>query len=880
MHDKLKMDATRWQRIQLLFHQATELPEAEQQVFLVTACGADGDLLSEVLAMLRADKTGSLLDQDMAHVAQQVLGGTNEEIASAAKGIGPYKLKEVLGEGGMGVVYLAERTDLGNQVAIKILRDAWLSPARRERFASEQRLLAQLNHPSIARLYDADTLADGTPWFVMEYVEGLPLTDYCRKFNCSIERCLRLFRQVCEAVQYAHAHAVIHRDLKPSNIFVKSDGSIRLLDFGIAKQIETLDAPVDQTKTLVRLMTPAYAAPEQIRGVNVGTHTDVYSLGVILYQLLTEKLPFVLSNLTPAEAASVVAGHDPGKPSAVASPARRSSVSKSAWGDLDTLCLTAMHKDPQHRYRSAEALIRDIDHYLKGEPLEARSERVSYRMGKFVRRHRRAVFTGALVFTVVTGLVIFFTIRLARARNAAVAEAARTERIQHFMMNLFEGGDESVGPSDTLRVITLLKRGVQEANTLNNDPKIQAELYQNLGSIYLKLGKFEDAASLLQSALDQRRSLFGPDSPEVADSLVDLALLRDAQGKYNEAETLARQGLEIAKRKLPPNHPALGRDTSTLGRILEDRGNYAQAIQVLEEAVRLQSQPDGPTSDLAETMTELANSHYYAGNYKTSDSLNRKVLEMDRQLYGNRHPHVADDLINLGAIQLDLGHFKEAEEYDRQALDIIRSFYGEDNPETASALTILGRALVTQGRDDEAAGMLQQALTIQEHAYGKVHPRIASVLNELGKIAQRQKKYQEAEHDFRRMAAIYRSVYAGKHYYIGIALSNLSGVYQDQKDYQQAEHLLREALKIYGQTLSPDHLNVGICRVRLGRLLIQERRYGEAQTESQTGYQILGKQTPPPEHWMQIVRNDLAQESSALKQTDAAKELAGEGMSP
>ena len=299
------MDTTRWQRIQALFHEAAALPEAERQAFLQTRCSGDDALQSEVLAMLEAESQGgSLLDRGMAHVAQQMLAG--KDPAAVAAKFGPYTIKDLLGEGGMGVVYLAERKDLGNLVAIKILRDAWLSPARRERFASEQRMLAQLNHPSIARLYDADTLPDGTPWFVMEYVEGLQLTDYCQQHNCSIERCLQLFRQVCEAVRYAHAHAVIHCDLKPSNIFVKSDGGVRLLDFGIAKEIETLDTSVNQTRTVMRLMTPAYAAPEQIRGERVGVHTDVYSLGVILYQLLTDKLPFDLSGLTPNEAASVV----------------------------------------------------------------------------------------------------------------------------------------------------------------------------------------------------------------------------------------------------------------------------------------------------------------------------------------------------------------------------------------------------------------------------------------------------------------------------------------------------------------------------------------------------------------------------------------------
>jgi serine/threonine protein kinase/Flp pilus assembly protein TadD len=871
------MDKIRWERIQALFHEAADLPPAEQDAFLTSACDWDAELVEEVRSMLREDwHQVSVLDRGMAELAHNVFAKTNPDHLPT-QNFGPYRLIRLLGEGGMGTVYLAERTDLGTQVAIKVLRDAWLSPARRERFAAEQRTLAQLNHPSIARLYDADALPDGTPWFSMEYVEGTPITEYCSLQHCSVEQQLQLFRSVCEAVQYAHSEAVIHRDLKPSNILVKQDGSIRLLDFGIAKQLESLDAPVKQTMTGLRLLTPAYAAPEQIRGDRVGIHTDVYSLGVILFELLTGQLPYDLSNLTPAEAASIIADHEPGKPSSIAKlnlPVLGSSpISKSAWADLDVLCLTAIHKDVTRRYRSAEALIRDIDHYLHAEPLEARPDNVSYRLRKFVQRNRRSVILTAAALVVMIGMLSFFTVRLARARNAALAEAARTERIQKFMLNLFDGGDQAVGPSDSLRVVTLVDRGLLEAKTLNNDPKLQGELYQNLGDIYEKLGKFDQADSLLQTALEQRKSVFGAESPEAAETLVELGLLRDAQGKYEDAERFVRQGLAIDKQRLSPGHPNVARATSALGKVLEDRGSYDAAIQVLEEAVKLQSAQGGSTTDLAETLTELANSHFYSGHYAASETLNQQVLAMDRRLYGDRHPHVADDLINLGAIQYDLGHYPEAEKFDRQALDITESFYGQGHPATASALTILGRTLVSEGKSDEAAGLLKQALQIEEQIYGKVHPRVAGTLNELGKISQKQGKLDDAEADFRRMAEIYREVYAGKHYYIGIALSNLAGVYVERKDYAGAEKLFREALQIYAQTLPPDHLNVGIARVRLGRALLMDKHYQDAEAESRSGFDILSKQPSAPDRWMQMARTDLVQEYEALHQPEKANQF-------
>jgi serine/threonine protein kinase/tetratricopeptide (TPR) repeat protein len=877
------MDSARWERIQSLFHDVADLPEPEQRTFLKAACGDDQALMAQVLALVEEDARGSsLLDRDLAHVAQQVL----DEAAPATlpfKEFGPYRIKQALGEGGMGVVYLAERTDLGSLVAIKILRDAWLSPARRERFASEQRTLAQLNHPSIARLYDADTLDDGTPWFVMEYVEGVPLTEYCNQHACSIEQRLQLFRAVCEAVQYAHQHAVIHRDLKPSNILVKPDGSVRLLDFGIAKQLENLESPAgpteqglpknSQTMTGLRLMTPAYAAPEQIRGDGIGIHTDVYSLGVILYELLAGALPFDLSKLTPSEAETMIVGNDPEKPSAVA---RKMTATKTAWADLDVLCLTAMHKDVARRYRSVEALIRDVDHYLNGEPLEARPDSLGYRAGKFVTRNRRAVSAAALVFTIVVGLVIFFTVRLAKARNAALEEAARTLRIQRFMMNLFQGGDESVGPGDSMRVVTLLDRGAKEAQSLNGDPKVQAELYQTLGTIYDQLGKFDQADSLLHSALERRKSLFGPDSMEVAESLVALGGLRSDQAQYDEAEQLVRQGLDMNKRHLPPTHPRVGRAMYTLGEVLVNEGKYDQGIQVLDQAVKIQSAPGGVPADLAETLTELANAQFYAGHLDISNSLNLRVVAMDRQLYGERHPNVAEDLINLGAIQTEWGHYAETERYYREALDIIQNFYGRDHPETASVMTVLGRSLNAQGRFNEAADMLREALGIQERVYGKVHPRVASALGELGKVAMQQGKLDEAEADFRRQADIYREVYKGKHFYIGSALSNLGSVYMERKQYARAEQSFRDALQIYIQTLAPDHLNVAIARIKLGRALIPQHRDADAEAETLAGYGILMKQTSPPATWLQNARKDLVEEYNALHQPEKAAKFQAE----
>src|SRR5580700_875134 len=882
------MNSAHWEKIQALFHQAANVPKAEQRVYLESQCADDPALISEIMMLLEEDACGaSLLDVDIAHVAHQILS----DPASAPppfKEFGPYRIQRSLGEGGMGVVYLAERVDLGSQVAIKILRDAWLSPARRELFAAEQRTLAQLNHPSIARLYDADTSPDGSPFFVMEYVEGVPLTLYCDKNNCSVHGRLRLFRSVCEAVLYAHQHAVIHRDLKPSNVLVKNDETIRLLDFGISKHIEALGEFAEKTTTGLRLMTLAYAAPEQIRGEQVGIHSDVYSLGVILYELLAGRLPFDFSNRTPAEAEKILTQEETEKPSAAVDrilrlPQHRDDVtpaSKTEWADLDVLCLTAMHKDPQRRYRSVEALIRDIDHYLKGEPLEARPDSVLYRMHKFIGRNRRPVTASALVGALVVGLVIFYTLRLAKARNAALAETARTQRVEQFMQDLFQGDAESTGPADDLRVVTVLERGEKQARALDEDPEIQADLYQTLGTMYDQLGKYDQADSLLKASLAQRKATRGADSAKVAESLVALANLRNDQAQLEEAEVFARQGLQMSKRHLPPDHPVVARATLTLGRILDNRGKYDEAIPTLEEAMRLESGPKGVPADLSATLSELANTHYYLGHYDISKDLNERALQMDEQIYGDRNPNVAQDLTNLADIQYQWSRYAEAERLQRTAAGIMQAWYGKNHPETADDMTILGKYLIAEGRSAEAEPILRESLTSLENHYGKVHPRVSLAVGELGAAVQHLGKLDEAEADFRRQAEVYKAVYGEKSQQFGAAIANLAGVYVDRKDLAKGEELYREALQIYTEALPPTHLNIAIARVRLGNVLLREKRYTTAETETRAGYELLLQQSTPPSHWVQVARTDLLAEYDAMNDAEKAAKIRTELAGP
>jgi serine/threonine-protein kinase len=868
------MEQERWEKVQDLFHEAVELPEKDRRAFLDANCFSDPSLLSEILALLDADsKPASVLGKDVSEIASSLMSGTGQSPIPSHE-FGAYRVTAVLGEGGMGVVYLAERSDLGSRAAVKILRDAWLSPARRERFAAEQRTLAQLEHPSIARLYDSGTLSEGTPWFVMEYVEGTPITEYCRSHNCNLRERLALFRQICDAVQYAHGNLVIHRDLKPSNILVRSDGSVKLLDFGISKHLDALDSAAEQTRTAMRMMTPAYASPEQIRGDPVGTHTDVYSLGVVLYELIVGRLPFDLTNRSPSEAERIILEREAERPSAAAkrmtlinSDVRAGGIGKGEWADLDVLILTAMHKDPQRRYRTVSDLSRDVDHLLRKEPLEARGDSARYRIGKFAARHRRPLIAGSIAFASVVALVVFYTLRLTSAKNVALAETARAERIQGFTLNLLQGGDEEAGPADSLRVVTLVDRGVQEARTLDSEPATQAQLYETLGGLYQKLGQFPRADTLLRLSLAQRTRLFGSDHPDVAQSLIALGMLRDAQAEFDSAEAFVTRGLAMMKRHLPADDQRVLKAAASLGRVYEDKGDYGRAIAVLDEVVRTESAKGPPTTDLSVAMSELANVHFYAGHFAISDTINRRVLAIDRHLYGPGHAHVADDLMNLGAIQMEFQNFAESERFHREALAITRSWYGNSHPETASNLTMLGRALVSEKKLDEAAAALKEAVEIQERAYGPVHPRVASALNELGRVAQQQKNLDEAEKDFSRVVDIYRKVYDDKHYTIGVALSNLAGVYKDRKRYADAERLFADVFRRYKEELPADHQLVGIAKVRYGEVLLDDHRLADAAREFREAQVILKKQDSPPPLW--VTRADKGLDSATTDGTDA-----------
>ncbi len=853
------MNQERWIAVQEIFSRAIELPAAlgkdQRSVAVLEMCDGDESLFNQVTAMLAEDsREHHLLDSDLDQAARTVLefGALPSMVQQQ---IGPYRLLRLLGEGGMGVVYLAERTDIGGQVAIKLLRDAWFSPMRRQRFHFEQLTLAQLNHPSIARIYDSNTLQDGTPWFVMEYAEGLSLTEYWKTRGGTIRDCLRLFRHICEAVQYAHAHAIIHRDLKPSNILVNTKGEVKLLDFGIAKQLNCGDTENHPTVTGLRLMTLAYAAPEQLAGSAVGMHTDVYALGVLLYELLAGELP---------------AAGDIEKPSAIVFRQKsqiRTQLTRAEWADLDVLIMKALQAKISRRYGTVDALLRDIVALMEGRPLEARPAEWSYTFGKFMHRNRRTLLTATAMLVFIAATIVFYTLRLGRARDAAVREAARTLRIQQFTESLFDGGDASAGPAMDLRVVELLDRGRQEAAGLAGDPEMQADLQETLGGIYQKLGKPDTAEPLLLSALAERKQLLGENHRKVAESLVVLGLLRKDQGKLDDAENLERQGLEIVRHAPSASDLDVARSLVALGSVLEVRGKYVEAKQLLEEALRLRPQNQRDTAEMAENLTELADAHFYQGQYELSASLNQQALAINRHLFGDEHPSVADGLNNLGAIEFDRGNYAASEADYRQALRITERWYGADHPETAANLTALAQTLTSEKRFDEAQRFFEQALAIQKHGSGPVRSTAATTLNELGVLNFQEDHYDAAKSYFTQAIEAWKKLYGEQHPYIATAMSNLGSICLAQKDYPCAEQKFREAVRRF-DAVSSDNINVAIAQVKLGRTLLRESRFADAEPNTMAGYKYLVATVPTTNSYLMASRKDLSEIYSGLHNTE------------
>ena len=807
----------------------------------------------------------------------------------------------------MGTVYLAERADgqFRKQVALKLIRRGLDTDDILSRFRYERQILAALDHPNIATLYDGGMTEDGRPYFAMEYVEGQPLTAYCDQHRLSTKQRLALFRTVCRAVQYAHQNLVIHRDLKPSNILVTDDGTVKLLDFGIAKLLtdEGLEETAPVTRTGLRLMTPEYAAPEQVKGEAVTTATDVYQLGVLLYELLTGHRPYRLERRVQREIERVILEEEPTRPSTmvgqtaetaeVISRARQTSVEKlrrQLSGDLDTIVLMALKKEPSRRYGTVQQLAEDLRRHGMGLPVVAHDDAMLYRMKKFVQRHKGGVLASALVvLALMAGLAsTMWQASVAQAeRDRAQAEAEKATQVADFLERIFEVSDPILAEGGTITAQELLHRGAARIEVeLAEQPEVQAKMRRVIGSVYNSLGLYVEAIDLIERALEQQRTLFKGNHPDIAETLYALALAVFSKGDMGAASQRFREALAMGKRLYGDTHPMVARSQAALGwHVAVGQDSFNVGEQHLRAALATQRTLLDQHADVVQTLYWLGEVLHFKEKYRETEQHYQEGLERSRALYGEEHFRVAEGSNNLGALHFDEGNYFKAEPFFRQALFINRKALGDDHGALVVALNNLANALYSTGRFAEAEALLTESLALGrkhdnqgavsytlnhwgrlmlarsdydqaealfrqtlnnylEHA-PDYHYQVTRAHLRLGNALREQKRYAEADTHFQNARAGYEQIFDYESTYIAQVLHGQALLSYRRGDAIRAETTFREVLRIYTQTLPAEHPFEAEAKSGLGACLAAQGQYTEAEPLLKEGYTLLVEKRSP-----------------------------------
>ncbi|MFL6353140.1 MAG: tetratricopeptide repeat protein [Bryobacteraceae bacterium] len=655
-------------------------------------------------------------------------GETLASGASAGALIGPYYLLELIGQGGMGEVWLAEQKHpVRRRVALKLIKTGMDTREVVARFESERQTLALMDHPAIAKVFDAGSTAQGRPYFVMEYVAGIPIATFCDKHRLTTRERLELFVRVCGGVQHAHQKAIIHRDLKPSNILVTEvDGkpAPKIIDFGVAKAIsQRLTAQTMFTRIGAMLGTPEYMSPEQAdpAGEDIDTRTDVYSLGVVLYELLVGAVPLEIRKLSFEEMLRKLREEDAPRPSTklrtsgeqstTTAQNRRTepaTLSRQLRGDLDAITLKAIEKDRTRRYGTPSEVAADVGRYLRNEPVVARPASVAYRTRKYVRRHR----VGVAVAIGLVMLVASFAIVQAMQLRRITRERDRADRITNFMTSMFKVSNPSEARGSKITAREILDKASRDIGTgLATDPELQAQMMNVMGTVYFNLGLNPQAYPLLSRAVEIRSRILGQENPDTLKSMNNLATTLDEQGRYAEAERLHRQVLDIRRRTLGPDHADTLVSLNNLANSLAEQGRYAEAEKLMRQALEIEHRILGPEHNLTiGAMENLAITLDQQGKYAEAEKLERQVLGIRRRVAGAEHQDTVRSMSNLGATLTHRGKYGEAERVEREALSIQRRILGREHPDTAATIYNLACIAAHQGRRDEAVSLLREAL--------------------------------------------------------------------------------------------------------------------------------------------------------------------------
>ena len=872
------MEKAYWQRFEALLDEALNLPPASRPSFLKKACQGNKLLQADIeswLAEMAEHAEDSFMERQIALPLEALLQhALGVETVLLPKQLGAYALVRELGRGGMATVYLAQRNDghFEDQVALKLIAQGLHGEEGIRRFLNERQILAQLRHPNIACLYDGGVNDEGQPYFVMEYVEGQPITDYCNAHQLSLKTRLGLFLQVSAALQYTHQNLVVHRDIKPSNILVTQTGHVKLLDFGIAKLLNDQEEAM-LTHTGGNALTPAYAAPEQVKGELITTATDVYALGVLLYELLSGHRPYHVEGTSVEEWVRVICETEPLPPSVAVRQQKEGSdggeeqqsvlslsttrgttavrLQRQLAGDLDTIVLKALRKEPERRYASVEALAGDIERYLEGIPILARRDTLPYRLGKFIHRHRFGMGIAVLLVLLVSG----FTWQMVAEHRRAEVSAAQAREVSGFLMDLLTMSDpfsQEEKRGSRVEIGVFLERGADQIEALAGQEEVQSMLQSVLGRVYQNVGEYEKAEGFFRAALDQRLLLYGEESVEAAESMNDLGYLLKLRGgetdAYVEAEELLRKALAVRKRLLGAEHVEVASTLNNLAVTLSIQGHYAEAEALHREALVLQRKLLGKEHpQVAQTLNDQALTFGLQGDYEAAEALYREALDLFMKLMGQEHPEVAKTFNNLAVILSIQGKYPEAEVMLREALALQRKLLGEEHPEIANMLNNLGTFLRIQGNYAEAEVMHREALAMRRKLLGGKHGSVASSLNSLAEVLRLQGKYANVVALHREALALQRELWGEEHPHVASTLTRLAVALSMQGKDSEAKVIFSEALALFKKLLAEDYPDVARIMSNLGSLLADQGAYAEAEAMLLTSFETL-KQTLGLDH--------------------------------
>ncbi|NGX17728.1 serine/threonine-protein kinase [Wenzhouxiangella sp. XN24] len=835
----------RWQRISQLFHDAMAQPQSSRLDWLRDETGGDEGLFLAVANLLGA-----------ADEQSRVTGIIGRSAAALAKrdapaSIGRYEILSLLGEGGMGDVYLARRADgeYTQQVAIKVLGSRRPGKELIRRFQAERQILANLDHPNIARLIDGGETGDGLPYLVMEFVAGTPITTYCDENRLTLPERLKLFRKVCGAVENAHRNLVIHRDIKPSNILVTDAGEPKLLDFGIAKLLEP--GPVEHTlvETLdsARLMTPRHASPEQVRGDRITIATDIYSLGVLLYELLSGHFPYEVTSSRPADIERAICESDPPSPSsrvtgmssrddtraaAAERGATAGELKRFLGGDLDNIVLTAMQKDPERRYATVRDLADDIRNFLADRPVMARADSVAYRARKFLRRNRVPV-TAAAVTVLGIGAAIGISIaQITAERDAAEVERRKAEEVSEFMLRIFEvsAPEEARGKAITAR--ELLDAGARRIRAeLSEQPEVQARMLRVLGETYYVLGEREAAEELLRQAVERTTKVFGEESAETATAKLVLGFQLQDNGHYEDSRVLLEEAMATRRVLFGAASFEVLEALSGLAFHAELRGDYEEAETMHREALELaHSLAEEDDEFLAEAMTKLGGILRILGENDEAERLFRDALAMQDRLYGGEHPESADTKRQLAGVLRETKRFEESEQLYKEVIATRERILGPDHLEVAHTWNSYSRMLGDKGDAEAAIRAHQNFIDILERAFDGPHPSFGAAYNNLAVMLQRQNDYEGALQNYQLSIDMQDLVgLEPDHPNRSFPLGGIGAVYLLQERYADAAALFRDVLAMRIANFPAEHRLVAEIRSALGASLAGLGEYDEAE---------------------------------------------------